>query len=429
MIRQRRRAPLAVAAVALGAVAFAGCSTDPEPENGSQTPPEEVSQTITWYVNETGNLTRSLYEDIVSAFEDEYPNITVQIATNGGQDYTAYLQTLVSAGNAPDVVQATSLNEDNISNYATLNNLEWAQDAVAEGGVALAGTFGDDIYAVPVSYQIQSLFFYNKDLFAEAGIDSTPASWEELEEAAAKLQAAGVYPLASSDTWVPVSQLRMMVYPQLITQGNDWWIQRSADEVTFVGSSWETELDRFKEWIDSEYIRPDALGLTYDTVTSNFISGDYGMYLMGSWVEGNVAAATDPADIGVFGVPASDGTGEAPLWLTASFGWSILSSTEELDASQTFVEFLGTDTDAITALVSADGSFSDLVEYDMSPLAQEIQDFARDHAKEVFEIGANVPPTGWLEEAEQQTQRTFTGETGGEIAEALDAWWAANVSE
>lgn len=80
-----------------------------------------------------------------------------------------------------------------------------------------AWTVNGKLYALPY-YQTVWLPIYNKDMFAKAGIDAFPTTWEGLKQAALKIKQAGIltYPitLPIGNTWTDKYQLFSMVYSQ-----------------------------------------------------------------------------------------------------------------------------------------------------------------------------------------------------------------------
>lgn len=44
-------------------------------------------------------------------------------------------------------------------------------------------------------------FFYNKDLFEQAGIEAEPATWEEFLDVCGKLKDAGITPMTMDDAY------------------------------------------------------------------------------------------------------------------------------------------------------------------------------------------------------------------------------------
>lgn len=137
-------------------------------------------------------------EEMKKVFEEQNPDIRVNIETVGYGDYFTKLMTVVAGGNAPD---AFELNYENFYTYAkkgvllNLNDLvatsgfdtsvlnERALDAFSEGGVQ---------YGLPFSFS-NVVLIYNKELFDKAGVEYPTDNWtwaDELE-AAKKIRALG----------------------------------------------------------------------------------------------------------------------------------------------------------------------------------------------------------------------------------------------
>jgi len=420
MKRQWRRIAV-LSTAALAGLSLAGCA------GGSQSEPassgSEPSGTITWYVNKTPTMTSAVYQKVVDEYEKQNPKVTVKVIDAGGQDLSGYLKTLISSGQAPDVTQAQTVNPDNVNNWLDLSDQAWVKKA-SQTALGKSGSYEGKIYSVPVAYQVQSLIFYNKDDFAKAGITSTPTSWAEIDSDLQKLKQAGIAPMASAGDWVPESQIVAMTYPSL---SSHWWTDRTAGKVTFSDSAWESNISRFASWVKNGYVRKDAVGLDYANVTNDFAEGNYGMYIQGSFITTNIAQVSNPANIGVFAIPLTGGSGKAPLYVGGAEGWEVLKSTKNKAASLDFVKFLGTDKQAIKTLVAADGDFSDVVSYSMSPVAQDIQTLAGKSDKLIVDQGTSVTPAAFAPMATQQIQNVFTGQSGPQISKAMDSWWTANI--
>ena len=135
-------------------------------------------------------------EEMRKIFEEQNPDIKVQIETIGFGDYFTKLMTVVAGGNAPD---AFELNYENFYTYAKkgvlldLNDLlersgfdtdvlnERALYAFSEGGVQ---------YGLPFSFS-NVVLIYNKDLFDRAGAEHPTVDWTWADEveAAKKIRA------------------------------------------------------------------------------------------------------------------------------------------------------------------------------------------------------------------------------------------------
>jgi multiple sugar transport system substrate-binding protein len=102
------------------------------------------------------------------------------------------VSTMIQANQPPDV-----LNLNSFSSYAR-DGLLYAADEVLSPGTkddflepfARAGQYKGTLYGLPILSSARA-FFYNRDLFAKAGIAAPPKTWDEFVQAATKIQALG----------------------------------------------------------------------------------------------------------------------------------------------------------------------------------------------------------------------------------------------
>ena len=102
------------------------------------------------------------------------------------------VSTMIQNNQPPDV-----LNLNSFSSYAK-DGLLYAADEVLSPktrddfleAFARGGTYRGTLYGVPILSSARA-FFYNKALFARAGIEAPPKTWDELVQDARKLQALG----------------------------------------------------------------------------------------------------------------------------------------------------------------------------------------------------------------------------------------------
>jgi multiple sugar transport system substrate-binding protein len=100
--------------------------------------------------------------------------------------------TMIQNNQAPDV-----LNLNSFSSYARDRLLYTAEEVLSAKtrddfleAFARGGEYQGTLYGFPVLASARA-FFYNRDLFAKAGIGGPPKTWDELVVAARKLQALG----------------------------------------------------------------------------------------------------------------------------------------------------------------------------------------------------------------------------------------------
>lgn len=133
------------------------------------------------------------------AFEKANPDIRVDITSTSGYDN---LNSAIQDGyNMPDVVQ---LEYFALQQYAISGQLRDITDRTQDyGDMFTPGTWSsvrlnNRVYGVPMDSGPMA-FFYNQDLFTQAGVDPTTIhTWNDYYEAAKKLKSIGVYIAADS---------------------------------------------------------------------------------------------------------------------------------------------------------------------------------------------------------------------------------------
>src|SRR5439155_7629617 len=140
----------------------------------------------------------------------------------------------------------------------------------------------------PVNIHRANVLWYNKTLFAKAGITAAPANWDEFFAAADKLKAAGITPVAlgGKDGFeldhtfetILIGTLGADGYKGLWTGATKW----SDPKVT-------TALNTFKRYIT--YANADHDALTWASATALLIQGKAAMNIMGDWANGEFTAA------------------------------------------------------------------------------------------------------------------------------------------
>lgn len=183
----------AVAAVAL----LAGCSGT---GGGAGTEGGDVTLTYgVWSQDET-------MQQLIDAFEDKNPGVTVDLQVNPWTEYWTKLQVGAQGGTAPDAFWMLG---DRFQVYAANDQLLPLGDAIEQAGVdtgvypeALVNlfTYDGELYGLPKDFDTIGLW-YNKALFDEAGVayPTDEWTWGDVSAAAAALTdpATGVYGIAA----------------------------------------------------------------------------------------------------------------------------------------------------------------------------------------------------------------------------------------
>lgn len=141
------------------------------------------------------------------------------------------------------------------------------------------------IYGVPVSKEI-SYIYYNKELFAQAGIEAPEvayADWNAFFEACDKLKAAGITPVGmdtADSGWLTNLWMSALIGTNG-EAGNQWMNSMYPTEFNTpeVVAAAEMVQKMFQE-----YTTADAVGGKYDPMATHFFNGEVAMFPNGPWM-------------------------------------------------------------------------------------------------------------------------------------------------
>lgn len=422
MIKARLLAAVGMTAVA--ALALAGCSSAADAGDGG-TSNEKV--TLRVLVNVTPNLTEKFWNDLVAPFEAKNKNIDVVIQNPGAEGVSAAIPRLLASGDAPDIVQSLAPNGKLAPELVDLSKYEWAK----KGPLAEQYSMDGKYLMAGIGVQLQSLFFYNKTAFKEAGITEVPTTVDELTEDLGKLKDAGWTPIQEGGDWMSSATLQALALPTIVSENPKWFQDVSSGKVSF-GKTYGPAIETFADWVAKGYVPKDALGIKYPDAEQAFLSGKTAIYSMGSWFMGSQAKATDSADIGVFRAPATKAGDKPAMGANIASPYSILKASKNQDASAKLIEFLTTDKKAVADQLEVDGNFRDGYEYDMTPLGEELLKIvadtpASDYTPTGGGYGERTMPDGFSGELNTQTQALMGGTPAADVIKSMDAWFTANA--
>jgi len=184
-MRRRLVASFAIAGAAL--IAVAGCSSSSN--SGSST-------TLTLFGADYGtgpaNSTTKYWDAIASAFHKANPGITVNVQTVNWTDFPTKVQTLIQNKQFPDVLEG-----DTAPQFAQSHLLYKSSQVLSASVLSdIMPKFLNDTdyqgtpYGIPFTTSTRALY-YNKKIFAAAGISSPPTTWAQLQADAAKIKNKG----------------------------------------------------------------------------------------------------------------------------------------------------------------------------------------------------------------------------------------------
>lgn len=301
--------------------------------------------TFAWWNIATTEPGKSLFPQISTAFTTAHPNITIKTTSLENEAFKSKLTANTSSGKLPDVFQTwgggvlrqqidAGLVED------LTEALGWSSELTP---VSLqAYQFEGRTYGVPYDVGMVG-FWYNKKLFAQAGITAPPATWAEFLEDVKKLKAAGVTPiaLAGKEKWPghyywAYLAMRVAGLPVL---------QQAAATKDFTGAGFVQAGTHLKELVDLQPFQTGFLGAGYSTPggqAATMGNGKAAMELMGQWAPSvqKDAGADLGADLGFFPFPTvGGGVGQATEVFGGGSGFALRKGApkEALDFLKFFV--------------------------------------------------------------------------------------------
>jgi raffinose/stachyose/melibiose transport system substrate-binding protein len=173
--------------------------------------PASAQTTIKWLHLEANPDRLATWEGIAAAYEEAHPDVDIEFQFLENEAFKAKLPTLLQSNEAPSMFYSWGggvLKAQ--SETGAIRDVTAAMDAdggawrnevspAAVDGLSIDGK----VWAAPVQSGLVS-FFYNKDLFEQAGVDAAAIqTWDDFTAAVQKLKDAGITPIAGGggDKW------------------------------------------------------------------------------------------------------------------------------------------------------------------------------------------------------------------------------------
>lgn len=195
------------------------------------------------------------------------------------------------------------------------------------------------VYGVPYSSTQAGAWLYNKQIFADLGLD-VPQTWSELLNTAKVIKAAGIDPIIGSykDAWT--SQLIFLGDHYNVLQAEpNFPVEYTAGRAKYASTaaalrSWE------KLYSSNPFLNKDYLATTYDMALEKLVFGEGAMYPMLTQALSYIYQLypEEIDNIGVFGQPG-DGPEKPGLtvWMPASM--YINKDSKHVEIIKDFFEF------------------------------------------------------------------------------------------
>lgn len=322
----RSRTTRVGAVITASALAFglAACTGGPTNNDGDVT--------LTWWHNGTGEPLLGFWQEVAAEFEEANPGVTVDVQAYQNEELQRTLiPNQLRTGSGLDLFQqwgGGELNAQVEAGFVMDISEEVADEVEAVGPTVSGWQVGGATYGLPFSYGIEG-FWYNKDLFAQAGITETPTTLDDLYAAVDALKAAGITPIAvgAGDGW-PAAHYW---YNFALKSCSPEVLQASRDDLAFDDPCFIEAGELLQEFIAAQPFQEGFLATTAQQGAGSsagmLATGQAAMELMGHWNPGTMGGIlqeetgaenpTPPEFLGWFNFPAIDGADGDP---TAALG-------------------------------------------------------------------------------------------------------------
>lgn len=334
----KRKIVSALMVMALTAIMATGCDSgdaDSESENG---------KTTLSFMNHTGEERTIAYEDeLIAAFEEENPDIKIEVQRMSMDDYTQTIQTKIASDDAPDVFV---IEQSNLEKYAKNGYLmDLSETSIVEHYDGNMLAYDGKMYGAPLGVNAY-VVTYNKKIFEEAKAE-IPETLDEFYDVCEKIEAAGYTPLAAGyqDSWVLMADTQAEYATSIMKDDLDALKKCERREVKFSDSKeWREVFERFGERL--KYTQNDPFGTDWNTACTMLANAEAAMVVSGDWTANNVADMGESVELGAFVLPISNNAEDTVVvYPGAGQSYAISADSKKQEAATKFVEFLTT-TDA-----------------------------------------------------------------------------------
>jgi raffinose/stachyose/melibiose transport system substrate-binding protein len=286
-------------------------------------------------------------------FQEKYPNVTVDMSVVNADELSTVTQTRLTA-NDVDVVDMFGFANAAEPYMKNVDPPNW--QTLIEAGLLLdlsdqpfldnyypaaiedAGTYNDKVYQINLGTVSYSGIYYNKDMFAEYGVD-VPTTWDELVTACETFAADDIPCMTAGgkDGWpifVGAYGLIGSMYPD----------QAALVEGLWNGSIKWNDAKSMEMWEKMKVYAQDmmesgASGIAGDAAPGRFASGAVAMFSGGTWYASAIESAEPDFEWGYIPWPGSD-VAEENKFLFGKYdqGWVIAANSPNTETALMYLE-------------------------------------------------------------------------------------------
>lgn len=352
-----RLKPLAaVAAATLAVTGLAACGGG---SSGGKDASSATSGTVNWWGwTPTDTATANGY---IAAFNKQFPKIKVNYKLVNISDWVAALRPALASGKGPDVfdmqpgayvTQFKSFAEDQTKLAEQALGSDW-KNKVAPIGISGLSADGK-LTALSVGSVYAGMLWINGDIFQKYGLQP-PADLGQWQHVCQVLKQNKVGCFVQGAAQEGFDQDTLQSIANSVQPG--LWTKVSQGQAKWTDPGIVKTFQIWKQLFDSGIMQPGAVGYQqYPDANNDFLTGKYGMVMMGTWYTQYATGKAMTAALSAAGVsgakpfpilpiafPDVAGAGNtSEMYGDADFGLAISTKTQARAASETFVKWMAT---------------------------------------------------------------------------------------
>ncbi|AZP21471.1 sugar ABC transporter substrate-binding protein [Streptomyces aquilus] len=338
----------AVGAVTMSlALAASACGGGSSTEGGSNDSPK----TLTYWASNQGasvEIDKKVLQPELDKFKKQ-TGIEVKVEVVPWSDLLNRILTATTSGQGPDVLNIG--NTWSASLQATGALLPWdaknfaaigGKDRFVDSALGSTGAEGKDPAAVPL-YSMAYALYYNKKMFADAGIAQPPTTWAEFVEDGKKLTKGGKWALGVEGANPSENIHHAVVFAK--QHGGDFFTADGKPDFTNDGA-----VAGVKEFVDlmakDKVIAPGNAEYAQNQSVSDFAKGKTAMLLWQSASANLKSQGMSEDSFGIAPVPVQSGTpgtGTGVNSMVMGINLAVFKNSDNLDGAKKFVKFMTSD--------------------------------------------------------------------------------------
>jgi raffinose/stachyose/melibiose transport system substrate-binding protein len=358
-MRSSRRALAALAVAVATATAVAACSSGSSSSSSSSgtsasagasssSSASAAKVTLSWWNNANTQPLLGVFNNVIKQFEAANPNITIQNVPLQNELFKTKITPALRGNSPPDIYQqwgsgqqATQVQSGKVADISS-DVSSWIGSL---GTPATEWQTNGKWYGVPYDLHVVG-FWYNKTLFAQAGIKSPPATIPQLEADDTALRAHGITPITvgSKDGWPDAFWWEYFA----IRECPQATITQAMSSVSLSASCFTKASADLDAFVKTNPFETGFLGVPAQSVPNSSVgllaNGKAAMELQGDWDPAAGAGLTAnknfTSELGWFPFPSvPGGAGSPKAVLGGGDGYSCTTGAAE-PACATFLQYL-----------------------------------------------------------------------------------------